>query len=440
MRFGSRRNVAVGVLALMVVATVLTGCRPAKVGAKCTGTELGRDGTHVLTCTKGRWTRAISFYDVGVLIKEQTRRPLSGVKKIAAGASFNCALIDNGTVKCWGSNWDGELGTGWGDQYRRNPQTVPGLDGVTDIDAFVGHVCAIVSGGAVKCWGDNDSGQLGNGSTDSSPVPVDVVGISGATSIAVGWRHSCAVVAGGAVTCWGSNRSGQLGDGSEDDRHTPVAVDGLRGAVSLASGDDHTCGLFDDGSVACWGRNDEGQLGDGSGYSRPWPAYVEGLDGESGVAIRSIGAGAHTTCAAVTDGSVRCWGSSGSGQLGTGSEDDAYEPVVVPSIAGATQVAGSWIGHSCALTGGGTATCWGEPFARRIVPMVGGSSTPVGVAGLSGATQIDAGGGHVCARMVDSTLMCWGNNAVGQVDATPMPPYRLPLSAMAAPTRVTELP
>lgn len=433
---------AVGVLALMVVATVLTGCRPAKVGARCTGTELGRDGTHVLTCTKGRWTRAISFYDVGKLIKEQTRRPLSGVKEIASGGSFNCALIDDGTVKCWGSNWSGELGTGPGDSYRLNPRRVDGLTGVTDIDAFVSHVCAIISGGAVKCWGDNETGQLGNGTTESSSTPVDVAGITGATSIAVGWRHSCAVVAGGEVKCWGSNRSGQLGDGTEVDRHVPVDVVFLQGAVSLAGGLDHTCALLDDASVACWGRNDAGQLGDGSDGSRPWPEYVQGLDGASGVAVSSVGAGAHTTCATATDGSVRCWGTEMFGQLGTGSTEDAYAPVVVPSIAGATQVVASWIGHACALTGGGTATCWGNNRDGQLGDTTTTDSlTPKGVVGLSGATQIEVGGDHTCARMVDSTVRCWGNNVVGQVDASPTPPpLGLWVHSTASPTRVTELP
>ena len=197
---------------------------------------------------------------------------VSGATAIAARFLHTCALV-NGGVKCWQVN-SGELGAG-GAMTDNAPMTlvdVAGVSGATAIVASEGHTCALVSGG-VKCWGSNDLGQLGDGtaSTDNDPsTPVDVVGVSGATAITAGARHTCALV-GGSVKCWGDLDPSQSGNGAPDPYPGPftlVSVAGIDDATAIAAGSAHTCALVN-GSVKCWGENRSGQLGDGSNVVAP---------------------------------------------------------------------------------------------------------------------------------------------------------------------------
>jgi alpha-tubulin suppressor-like RCC1 family protein len=233
----------------------------------------------------------------------------------ASGSAYHtCALLSNGTIKCWGKNIQGQLGdktTGtnsnkpvdvygistatsiavggfrtcallsdgtikyWGGGISE-PATVTGLSGtVKAIAAGESHTCALMSNGTVKCWGDNTLGQLGDKTNITPYNPVDVYGISTATSIAAGRYHTCALMSDGSIKSWGYNYYGQLGDGYNADRNAPVNVTGLTGTVTatIATGISHTCALLSDGTVKCWGRNDYGQLGNGNttNYNTPQP-------------------------------------------------------------------------------------------------------------------------------------------------------------------------
>jgi alpha-tubulin suppressor-like RCC1 family protein len=199
-----------------------------------------------------------------------------------------------------------------------------GVTGATDIAASSApsgpvFTCALVAGGAVKCWGDNDTGQLGNGTRDSSRVAVDVMGITGATALAIGGSHACVTVNNG-VRCWGEGYSGQLGDGARDHRLTPVAVVGLTSVRALALGHRHSCVILGDGTASCWGQGGQAQLGRGVApsvgmYESVTPGAVVGLRD-----VVSIAGGANHSCAAMTDGVTRCWGGNGGGELGNGVE------------------------------------------------------------------------------------------------------------------------
>jgi hypothetical protein len=194
----------------------------------------------------------------------------SGVTAIAIGASFGCALTNAGAVRCWGKN-GGSLGTG-DIADRLTPALVLGLGAAASaIAAGESHACALAAGG-VKCWGLNGAGQIGDGTTTTRLVATDVTGLpAGITGIAVGQRHSCALTSSGGVKCWGENDHGQLGDGTTTDRTRPVDVTGLQSGVrALALSANASCALMVSGTVKCWGGNDFAEQGTGGTPRATW--------------------------------------------------------------------------------------------------------------------------------------------------------------------------
>jgi len=207
--------------------------------------------------------------------------PTTVFTAIAAGDNHTCALTTTGGVRCWGSNYDGEVGDGTG-IWRSLPVSVFGLSsGVIAVAAHGSHSCAMTIAGALKCWGNNPNGQLGDGSTTDRLAPVQVSGLmSGVAAVELGKRHSCALLQSGAVRCWGDNYKGKLGDGTQTNRLTPWQVSSLGGvAVALTLGDDHTCAVLTSRVTRCWGDNYYGQLGDGTTTDRLLPATTTGFLG-----------------------------------------------------------------------------------------------------------------------------------------------------------------
>jgi alpha-tubulin suppressor-like RCC1 family protein len=344
----------------------------------------------------------------------------SGVVAIAAGHSHTCALTDAGGVKCWGYNAFGQLGNGT-TLGALAPVDVTGLTGgVTKIAAGVGHTCALTTGGGVKCWGGNWYGQLGNGTTTQTSTAVDVTGLTaGMASIAAGWGHTCALTNGGGAKCWGYNTRGQLGNGTTTQALTAVDVSGLtEGMGAIAAAGDHTCALTIGGGVKCWGDNTHGQLGNGMSSHLPTPAPVDVTGLTSGVA--AIAAGLVHTCALTTGGGMKCWGGGWRGQLGSGSTDGALTPVVVTGLNGGVAAIAAGDVHTCAVTTGGGVKCWGDDASGQL----GNGITPqpltaVDVRGLTaGVAAIDTGWAHTCAITTGGGAKCWGRNADGTLALT----------------------
>jgi alpha-tubulin suppressor-like RCC1 family protein len=335
----------------------------------------------------------------------------SGISTIAAGQNHTCALTASGGVKCWGDNLYGELGDGTFTR-RSTPVDVQGLaSGFSAIATGYRHTCALTASGGVKCWGYNVYGQLGDGTTISRSTPVDVIGLaSGVSAIATGYGHTCAVTTSGGVKCWGYNENGQLGDGTTIDRSTPVDVQGLAsGVTAVAAGNLHTCALTTSGWVKCWGYNVYGQLGDGTSTSRFVPVDVQGLT--SGAS--TIAAGYFHTCVLTTSSGVKCWGDNEYGQLGDGTIYSRSTPEDVQGLTDGISAISTGGYHTCALTASGGVKCWGDNWGTGIVYR---STTPVDVQGLaSGISAIATGSYHTCVLTASSGVKCVGDNYYGQL-------------------------
>ena len=250
------------------------------------------------------------------------------VRSIAAGGSQTCALMESGSVLCWGRNDFAQLGNGTLVDGA-SPGAVLGLPaGIESLSVGGGHSCVVTSSGGLVCWGLNRTGQIGNGSTSDGQAPVEVPTLqSGVASVSAGGFHTCAVTVSGGVRCWGSNEFGQLGDGTNQDRLEPVPVAGLEsGVVAVSAGLYHTCALRTDGTVSCWGKNDNGEMGDGTTTQRPVPVAPTGLDG---LRVVQVQAGGGQTCAATADGGLWCWGQNLYFQVGDGTTTNQTSAVKV---------------------------------------------------------------------------------------------------------------
>lgn len=338
-----------------------------------------------------------------------------------------CVLHQDGRASCWGYNEGGQVGDGTTSNVSRPvPVVLPDGSPIAELATGEFHTCARNGAGQVWCWGRNERGQLGTGDTMASPLPVPVYDglqpLTGVVGLALTDASTCAVSQSGHVRCWGSGQHGRLGNGETEDSLVPVTVrEGsgeFGGVVGLAAGNNHVCARMSDGSLWCWGRNNNGQLGlgtSGSGTDVSLPTQVPGLTG-----VDQVVAAGFRTCVRM-GGAAKCWGQNLFGQVGDGTTVQKNAPT---DVLGLTQAAHLSIAqnHGCALLLDGRAACWGfNNFGQLGDGTLASSPTPVivrvpgGMDEWMGLRGISAGGAHTCAADPAHAVHCWGMNNYGQL-------------------------
>ena len=368
------------------------------------------------------------------------------VKGVALGESHTCALLDNDSLTCWGLGNRGQLGRGNTSSLTTPPGAISLGAGKTveKVVAGLSHTCALLNDRSVRCWGSNASGALGVGTDQSMRLspPTDGLAFANGRVPTDLWTsgfgdHTCAVLDSDDAVCWGANNLGQLGLGTSSLRLTPsaTAVDLGTGTMTpkVVAGLYHTCVLRPDGSIACFGSGDSGRLGYGESLQRSlMPTGGINLGGSA----MDLAAGSNHTCALLTAGTVRCWGNNDSGQLGDGSSTTRTAPVTVDLGTNRTAKSvstGSF--HSCAIMDDDTLSCWGSNGSYRLG--VGSTAstvrTPTPVVLGPGVTvkKVSTGESHSCAIFGDDTAKCWGSNSYGQLATGDTTNYETPASSVA---------
>jgi len=396
---------------------------------------------------------------------EQASQPSSpAAGSLDAGAYHTCAILGDGSVRCWGYSGEGQLGYGNTDTIGddETPASVgpvnlgPGRTAKA-ISAGDNHTCALLDNGSVRCWGYGTAGRLGYGNasnvgdtqTPAAAGPVNLGPGHTATAISAGGAHTCAILDDGSVRCWGYGADGQLGYGNTSnvgDRQTPGSAGPVdlgpgRTATAISAGAAFTCAILDNGSVLCWGFGGFGQLGhartgdQGSGFGnrdnigdQQTPGSVGPVNLGPGRTAVAISAGGAHTCAVLDDGSVRCWGYGALGQLGYGNTDSVDTPSTVGPVdlgpgRSAVAISAGQL-HTCAILDDGSVRCWGFGNDGRLgygdTTSIGqiqtpGSKGPVDLGPGRTAVAISAGQSHTCARLDDGKVICWGDGANGRL-------------------------
>ena len=356
----------------------------------------------------------------------------TSAKSIVTGYSNTFAIMDDGSVMCWGSNSNGALGVGssGGKSYTPvGPIDLGAGHTAKMVSAGAYHTCAILDDDTLKCWGSNNYGQLGYGDTTSrnSPEATAVVDLgSGRTAkmVSAASSHTCAILDDDTLKCWGNNGDGQLGYGDVHSRNSPEATAVVdlgsgRTAKMVSAASSHTCAILDDDTLKCWGNGMMVALGYGDNTYRNSPEATAVVNLGSGRTAKMVSAVSSHTCAILDDDTLKCWGYNFQGQLGYGDTTYRYSPeatAVVDLGSGRTaKMVSAGDSHTCAILDDDTLKCWGNNGNGQLG--IGGLTSSNSVDFGSGRTvkSASAGGYHTCAVLSDESTWCWGGNSNGEV-------------------------
>lgn len=344
------------------------------------------------------------------------------VSAVAAGYQHACAVFEDGHVSCWGDDQEGELGDDGTNTEPQSPVDAEGITNATDVAAGRDFTCALLDDGTVQCWGLNEVGQLGDSSFIDSTVPVEVSGIDDAIDIAAGEEQACAISgADGQVLCWGASDFGQAG--ADSPQNEPVEIE-LFAILDIVPLDDATgvecnarscCARRAGGKAACWGWNRDGQLGGASTAESSDVALVV-ADEKNPLSpledVVDVATGAIFSCFTLVDESVWCAGATPALQASVGEIPDIA--VELELFADSDQIwAGT--GHACALRSNGRVFCWGENGDRQTGKSEGGFNDGYQLVGVENPIDFDAGHRFNCFVDENADVYCFGQNDRGQL-------------------------
>lgn len=363
-----------------------------------------------------------------------------GYRALSAGSEHTCAITQEGSLYCWGSNRSGQLGTAYDPAFSLVPVRTGTTERFRSLSAGAQHACAIDEQDRLFCWGGNHRGQLGNASRINQGLPVQVAPGMRFARVSAGWFHTCAVTVDGVALCWGAAAQAQAGGAPGDDVLVPRLVSSMRFS-DVSAGGFHSCGLDTSGRAWCWGANTYGQLGDGGLTNSGEPRAVVG-----GASYRVISAGYTHTCGVLQDYTPLCWGSSDFGELGHGGQ-------AVPGLSGAEAPHPLHGGHHAVhIDAGHYATCmtadtaWGWCWGRGDSGQLGTGTTwdawtpqyvTAGIVHGERSTvnvnfvSMSVGLQHACGLTREHVVFCWGRGTDGQLGAGPIRYSPLPVRVAA---------
>ncbi|MGF1465601.1 MAG: RCC1 domain-containing protein [Sandaracinaceae bacterium] len=332
-------------------------------------------------------------------------------RRLAVGDRHGCAILAGGGLACWGENDSGQLGVGETFAFTAAPQRVAPPDGWLAVAAYGETTCALRAEGALYCWGANSKGQLGVGDTADRSEPT-LVPVRSVVDVDVGREFVCALDVDRRLFCWGANFEGQLAQAdpaASPDIPEPVQVGAERDWVTFSSGNGHGCGIRNRDQLLCWGRNTQDQLGQGDGAA----AQTRTPTPVAGAYVRVAAAQNHT-CAIDVAGDLHCWGRNGDGQLGVGSGGRSEPTPVTGTDGDFDQVAASWF-VTCAIRSGGVLACWGRNDDGELFEDQRDRREPTVMSALEDWTEVRVGLFFFCARRATGETLCQGRNDLGQL-------------------------
>jgi len=331
-----------------------------------------------------------------------TSAPLS-FRQLSAGGDHVCGITTDDKAYCWGRNAEGQLGVGAaaGSGFYPRPIAVAGAHRFRSVSAGSLHTCGVTIDRVLFCWGLNDFGQLGDGTTITRRLPTRVAIAIRIREVDPGWEHTCAVSMGNVAYCWGRDPYGQLGDATRaSTRLTPVRVV-LHPFKTVSAGFTSTCGVTPAGRGFCWGETHAGQLGIGNTDSdaQVIPAPIAG-----DLRFKNISAGFVHACGVTRDNKAYCWGDNGYGELGSATDNPVQPTPALVAGGLAFRALETQYYRTCGVTTANAAYCWG---VGALSGLPGVSEVPALVPGGLQFRQVTTGHSATCGVTIDNRGYCW---------------------------------
>jgi alpha-tubulin suppressor-like RCC1 family protein len=339
-------------------------------------------------------------------------------RQVAASTWHTCAINTGNSLYCWGNNDSGQIGNGTSGGNQLNPFRVAAAGVWSSVSAGDSHTCGITTAKNLYCWGNNQYGQIGNGNTSNTPqLSLYRVGAAGVwSSVSAGGGHTCGITTAKSLYCWGRSEFGQIGAGSNGSSEpTPLRV-GAAGVWAVAeAGENHSCGVTTAKNLYCWGENGFGEIGKGTTGGTQTTLYRVAAAG----VWATVSATSVNTCGITTAKNLYCWGWDDFGQVGDGTsgfDNNRPSPYRV-AAAGVWATVSAGYGHTCGITTAANLYCWGNNGSGQIGNGIADGTHPAlyRVAAAGVWARVAAGGSHTCGITTASNLYCWGNNDFGQI-------------------------